>query len=92
MLLTKCTQDLLAHCYAYMHIFYCPHMRNLLIMTDSSHFGDNARIVTDYLSPNAHIGGRLLVFFLPKKIMFANSHTVIPVCAMIFYDQSQFAH
>ena len=41
--------------------FYCPHMRNLLIMTDSSHFGDNARIVTNYLSPNARIGGRLLV-------------------------------
>ena len=40
-------------------------MRNSLIfadMTDSSHFGNNARIVMGSLSPNAHIGGRLLVF------------------------------
>ena len=62
MLLSKCAQHLSAHCYAYMHIFLLsPYVCNLLIMTDSSHFGDNARIVRDLLSPNAHIGGHLLV-------------------------------
>ena len=61
MLLPECAQRLFAHCYAYMRIFYCPHMRNSPKMTESGHFGDNAHIVADYLSPNAHIGGRLLV-------------------------------
>ena len=68
MLLSKCAQDLSAHCYAHMRIFYCPHMRSLLIMTDSSCFGDNACIVTDSLSSNAHISGCLLVSFLALKI------------------------
>ena len=70
----------------------CAIRQNLLIMTDSSHFGNNARIVMGSLSPNARIVIPVCAQFSRKKLRLANAHTGIPMRAMINNDQSQFAH